>query len=65
MGLQEAEADSSQIDDDIPTLSAETLKALQEFLTERQEQEKIIDENWVNGICFSRVGDINILKFEI
>ena len=62
MGLQETEVDSSQIDDDIPTLSAETLKALQEFLTERQEQEKMIDENWVNGIRFSRVCDINILN---
>ena len=62
MGLQDTEADSSQIDDDIPTLSAETLEALQEFLTERQEQEKIIDENWVNGIQFSRVCDINILR---
>ena len=34
-------------DDDVPKLSAETLKALQEFLIERESQEKAIDENWV------------------
>ena len=47
MGLQEVEVKSSNINEDMPTLSSETLKALQEFLAEREAQEKIIDENWV------------------
>jgi hypothetical protein len=34
-------------DDDIPCLSAETFKALQEFYCEREAIEKNIDENWV------------------
>ncbi len=47
MSMQEVLIKNSQVDEDIPTLSAETLKALQEFLAERESQEKIIDENWV------------------
>jgi len=47
MSLQEVE-----INDDIPTLSAEALKALNEFLAERESQEKIIDENWVKILIF-------------
>ena len=43
----------SENEDDVPTLSAETLKALQEFLVERESQEKLIDENWVKIICIS------------
>lgn len=36
-------------DDDIPRLSADTLKALQEFYAESELQNsKNIDENWVN-----------------
>ena len=34
-------------DDDIPQLSAEALKALQEFYAEAEIQEKKLDENWV------------------
>lgn len=41
-----------QEDDDIPTLSVETLKALQEFYAENQvEEKKEIDENWVGDYC--------------
>ncbi len=47
MSMQEVLIKTSQVDEDIPMLSAETLKALQEFLAERESQEKNIDENWV------------------
>lgn len=34
-------------DDDVPFLSADTFKALQEFYTEKEAVEKSMDENWV------------------
>lgn len=34
-------------DDDVPCLSAETFKALQEFYAEKEVVEKSMDENWV------------------
>lgn len=34
-------------DDDVPQLSAEALRALQEFYAESEAQAKQIDENWV------------------
>ena len=34
-------------DDDVPFLSADTFKALQEFYTEKEAVEKSIHENWV------------------
>lgn len=40
---------SQDDDDDVPCLSAETFKALQEFYVEKEAIEKSIDENWVNG----------------
>lgn len=34
-------------DDDVPQLSAETLKALQEFYAENKNKDNEIDEDWV------------------
>ena len=36
-------------DDDVPQLSAETLKALQEFYAESQENTNAIKEDWVRN----------------
>ena len=44
---------NSNDDDDIPQLSAEALKALQEFYAETEAQEKKLDENWVHSTIFS------------
>ena len=42
--LKTNEVDS---DDDVPQLSADTLKALQEFYAENQDAPEKIDEDWV------------------
>lgn len=54
-------------DDDVPSLSAETFAALQEFYAEQQKRQEIFtkleaddklkenvlfDENWVSFVCF-------------
>lgn len=38
--------DQFEDDDDVPTLSAEALKALQEFYAESQQNQGKIDEDW-------------------
>ena len=39
--------DNEDQDDDVPFLSPEALKALQEFYEENRESEEILEENWV------------------
>lgn len=45
--MSEVRIQANSEDDDIPCLSAETFKALQEFYAEREAIGKDIDENWV------------------
>ncbi len=46
-GLNEPDSD-----DDIPQLSAETLKALKEFYAESESASNQIDEDWVDLTAF-------------
>lgn len=46
--LEKLQKIADESDDDVPQLSADTLKALQEFYAENENSAEDIDEDWVS-----------------